>query len=114
MDIIEIKEKSKTIRAEYEGKYHVKWPGEFKQSVLKLLDDGTSLKKISKATGIAEQTITNWRPGSKRKSKSKKFKQMSVRNIDPPSLLMLSWSEGLEVTGISFEQFRQLLREGLL
>lgn len=115
MDIKEVEEKSKEIRAKYDGKYHVKWPRDFKQSILQLQDEGVSVDKISKATGIARQTIMNWRPGNKNGSTAKKFKQVSVKNDSKSEdSLILSWSGGLEVRGLSFEQFSLLLKEGLL
>lgn len=113
MKIKELKERSQEIREKYKGKYHVKWPDDFKKDIVRLLENGESMVKISKATGIAHQTIDHWRPTPRFKKKSKKFQEVSVSSTGD-SQITLSWSGGLEVSGISFSQFCELLDRGLL
>ena len=80
MEIKELKERSQKIRAQYEGKYHVKWPSDFKKDVIDLLSSGVKMEKICKATGIAHQTIDHWRPDKKYKKKKSNntFKEVLV------------------------------------
>jgi transposase-like protein len=113
MKLKELKERSRAIRAQYEGKYHVKWPDDFKKDIVRLLENGESMVKISKATGIAHQTIDHWRPNPRFKKKSKKFQEVSVFSTEDTQIT-LSWSGGLEVSGLSFSQFCELLDRGLL
>ncbi len=116
MEIKELKERSKEIRAQYEGKYHVKWPADFKEAVIKLLNSGVKMEKLSKATGIAHQTIDHWLPDSKyrRKKKKNKFQEVLLNPEPVESSLTLSWSGGLEIKGLSFSQVQELLKQGLL
>lgn len=116
MEIKELKESSQKIRAQYEGKYHVKWPSDFKKDVIDLLDAGVKMEKICKATGIAHQTIDHWLPDKKYKKKKadNKFKEVLVNSPAPSSTLTLSWSTGLEIKGLTFPQVQELLKQGLL
>ena len=113
MKLKEIKERSREIRAEYEGKYHVKWPEDFKQDIVSLLDGGESIGKISKTTGIAQQTIDYWLPSSRGRKKKPKFTEV-VASSDPVRGIVLRWSESLEVQGLSFSELCELLSRGLL
>jgi len=113
MNLKDLKERSREIRAQFEGKYHVKWPDDFKKDIVRLLEGGESMVKISKATGIAHQTIDHWRPNPRFKKKNKKFQEVSISSADD-SRITLSWSGGLEVSGLSFPQFCELLDRGLL
>jgi len=112
MKLKELKERSREIRAQYEGKYHVKWPDDFKKEVIRLLASGESMVKISKSTGIAHQTMDNWLPGEKKKTKNKKFQEVVVQSVGSNDIT-LKW-ESLEVQGLSFAQFLKLLERGLL
>lgn len=116
MEIKELKERSQKIRAQYEGKYHVKWPSDFKKDVIDLLNSGVKMEKIYKATGIAHQTIDHWRPDKKYKKKKRnnKFKEVQLSPIAADSTLTLSWSTGLEIKGLTFLQVQELLKQGLL
>ena len=112
MKLKDLKERSREIRTQYEGKYHVKWPNDFKKDIVRLLENGESMVKICKATGIAHQTIDQWRPEPRFKKKGKKFQEVSVSSGG--SGITLVWSEGLEVSGLSFSEFCELLERGLL
>ena len=112
MKLKELKERSREIRAQYKGKYHVKWPDDFKKEVVYLLASGESMVKICKATGIAQQTIDYWLPVENKKTRSKKFQEVVVQSRGS-SEITLRW-ESLEVQGLSFAQFLELLERGLL
>lgn len=113
MKLKDLKERSREIRAQFEGKYHVKWPDDFKRDIVKLLENGESIVKVCKATGIAHQTIDHWRPDPRFKKKNKKFQEVSVSS-GGASGITLTWSGGLEVNGLSFSEFCELLERGLL
>ncbi|MEM9400781.1 MAG: hypothetical protein AAF984_11285 [Verrucomicrobiota bacterium] len=114
MKLKDLKERSRQIRSQFEGKYHVKWPNDFKKDIVQLLEDGESMVKICKATGIAHQTIDHWRPDPRFKKKTKKFQEVSVSSHSEEAVITLRWSESLEVSGLSFSQFCELLNRGLL
>jgi len=113
MSLEELKERSQLIRAQYEGKYHVKWPADFKREVVALLKSGESLASLKKATGIAHQTMALWGLGSREPKKTSKFQEVAVSYKDETDIV-LKWSESLEVRGLSFAQFTELLERGLL
>ena len=114
MNLETLKNRSQTIRAQYEGKYHVKWPKDFKRDVVALLESGESLVNLKKATGVARQTMGLWQnPSKKSRSKKSKFQEVVVAGV-AESEIVLKWSEGLEVRGLSFAQFSDLLERGML
>lgn len=111
MEISELVEKSKEIRELGKNSRRLRWPSEFREEVVALVKSGTSISKVSVSTGIAHQTIRGW-VGPR--SKSKKFREIQIQEQVELGGLTLSWGDDLKVSGLSFSQFRELLREGLL
>ena len=111
MEISELVEKSKEIRETSKNSRRLRWPSEFRDEVVTMVKSGTSISKISNSTGIAHQTIRGW-VGPK--PKANKFRELRIEDQVSVTGLTLSWGGDLEVSGLSFSQFRELLREGLL
>jgi hypothetical protein len=114
MDLEALKIRTKEIRSQYVGKRYVSWPKDFKQEVVAAIDSGVATKDMADALGISFPTVFSWkRIFSPKKSSSKAFKPISIVDDQKPTV-ELSWKQGLTAKGISFSEFKELLKEGLL
>lgn len=118
MEILELKEKVVNFREQSKNKVNISWPMEIKEAVLSLYAKGESTKNLAKLSSLPHQTIYTWvhRPvKNKKKLKEKNFKAIDViSSAVTETSLTLTWPGHCEVSGLNFEQFRDLLREGLL
>ena len=114
MELIELKKWANQIRVELSGR-RLRWPKEFRSTVTKICDPGLPVREVSEALEIPPQTIRTWIYGRKHNSrrKTKNFNEVIVSD-SRVSPIILRWEGGLEVSGLSFDQLKTLLKEGLL
>ena len=108
-----LKEQAEHIRQAHAGQSRVPWPSGFKNKLVELIESGQTAKSLSEVTGISHQLISQWAP-KKRCSTLSSFRQIQLTSEHENKPLSLKWTGGLEVSSLSFSQFRELLREGLL
>jgi len=114
MNLEALKVRTQEIRSQYVGKRYVSWPKDFKKEVVAAIDSGVATKDIAEALGISFPTVFSWkRIFSPKKPNSKAFKPISIVE-DPKPTIELNWKQGLTATGLSFSEFKELLKEGLL
>ena len=113
MNLEPLKTRTEEIRAPFTGKRYVKWPLDFKKEVVAAIDSGVPTKTVAETLGISFPTVFSWR---------RKFSTLCKTNFKPVAIIedqsrpevSLLWKEGLRVNGLSFSEFKELLKEGLL
>ena len=115
MELSELKIQADQIRETFAGRGRLRWPNNFKKSVLTLIESGHKASSLASTLEISLGTIYNWKPATKT-SKKQIFTKIEVVKEPPQSAssLILSWSAGLELKGLTFSQLQELLREGVL
>ena len=105
----ELKVEAEKIRSQVAEGRRLRWPKEFKTRVLEAVAASGRLGEVAKAIGLSQQTIRKWLALNE-----PTFKQVEVIEEEVSTDIVLFWSTGLNVHGLSFNQLSQLLREGLL
>jgi len=113
MNLEHLKTRTKEIKSQYTGKRYVQWPKDFKQEVVATIDSGVPTKNIAETLEISFPTVFSWRRKFSLKPKASAFKPITVVE-DQKSTIELNWKQGLTAKGISFLEFKELLKEGLL
>lgn len=114
MNLEYLKARAKEIRSQYVGRRYVQWPKDFKKEVVATIDTGIAAKDMAEALGISFPTVFSWkRIFSPKKNVSKAFKPISIIEDSKPTI-ELNWKQGLTAKGISFSEFKELLKESLL
>lgn len=113
MDLAYLKLRTAEIRSRYAGKRYVSWPKGFKKEVVAFVETGVTVKETAKALQISYPTVFSWRKQFSSKTKDPAFKPITIIE-DKASLIELNWKQGLTATGLSFSEFKELLKEGLL
>lgn len=112
MNLEALKTRTQEIRSQFVGKRYVQWPVEFKKEVVKVIGPEFSTKEVADALEISFPTVFSWRKKFS-KTKGPAFKPVSIVE-DQKARIELSWKQGLTAKGISFSEFKELLKEGLL
>lgn len=113
MDLEVLKIRTQEIRSQYVGKRYVQWPKDFKKEVVAFVETGVTVKETAEALQISYPTVFSWRKQFSSKPKDPAFKPITIIE-DQKAVIELSWKQGLTVTGLSFSEFKELLKEGLL
>jgi transposase-like protein len=108
IDLSELEMEAKRIRGDAESCH---WPESFKDLVRGYVSRGATVKAISDATGISTFSIYGWKGAGER------FKRIRVREKAKTGLetgLSIRAPNGSSILGLSFQDMKELLREGLL
>lgn len=113
MNLDALKTRAKEIKSQYTGKRYVQWPKDFKKEVVEAIDSGIATKQVAETLEISFPTVFSWKRKFSPKPKASAFKPITVFE-DQKSMIELNWKQGLTAKGISFSEFKELLKEGLL
>ena len=113
MDLEALKIRTQEVRFQYVGKRYVQWPKDFKKDVVATIDSGLTTKSVAETLDISVPTIFSWRRKFSTLGKTN-FKPVQIIEDKATSEISLSWKQGLSATGLSFSEFKELLKEGLL
>lgn len=113
MDLAYLKLRTAEIRSRYAGKRYVSWPQGFKKEVVAFTETGVTVKETAEALQISYPTVFSWRKQFSSKPKAPAFKPITIIE-NQKAVIELSWKQGLTAKGISFSEFKELLKEGLL
>lgn len=89
------------------------WPKDFKKEVVAFIETGVTVKQVAEDLQISYPTVFSWRKQFSSRAKVPAFKPIAIIE-DKKALIELSWKQGLTAKGLSFSEFKELLKEGIL
>lgn len=89
------------------------WPKDFKKEVVAFVETGVTVKELAEALKISYPTVFSWRKQFSSKTNTPVFKPVKIVE-NQKAVIELNWKQGLTAIGISFSEFKELLKEGLL
>jgi len=113
MDLKNLKIRTQEIRNNFTGKRYVQWPTDFKKDVVTAIESGLSTTELAETLKISAPTVFSWRRKFSTLCKTN-FKPVQIIEDKTASEILLSWKQGLTVQGVSFTEFKELLKEELL
>ena len=115
MELSELKQKAEAIRSQRQHSHRGHWPESFKEAVAEYCRNGGETSEVIKTTGLPRQTIRSWIDTKTHSlNQVSSFKTLAVQGISSSQSISVSWQNTMEIKGLSFEQLRLLLQEGLL
>lgn len=99
----------------------LRWPEDFQKKTTALIKNGIGVSELSRATGIAICTLSQWRDQSTAKSNGKGFRKLkvidrpkSVRQTKGPVNIFVTTSQGSEIHGLTSDEVAALVKRGVL